>query len=175
MFMLAHLVSSLECGLCIAAPLDKLTRTARGGCRLESPLLGMEMAQIGRIGVISLRSTGPSTESVSLLTREKEIRYAPPPDGYRHVPLHRHRGVHPPAPAGRRALPEPPGGVSIPGATCHPEEWRPRGLHARRCLLRGLRLRHRCDLCSSGDATHPRLACLAGGRACVRAHRPAHR
>src|SRR6266487_6598308 len=116
MFMLAHLVSSLECGLCIAAPLDKPTRTACGVCRLESPLLGMEMAQIGRIGVISLRSTGPSTESVSLLTREKEIRYAPPPDGHRHVPLQRHRGVYSVASAPGRALPQRAGGVSIPGA-----------------------------------------------------------
>src|SRR2546421_215263 len=87
MFMLAHLVSSLECGLCIAAPLDKPTRTACGGCSLE----------------------------------------------------------------------------------------RPPGRHAGRWLLRGLRSRQRGDRCSRGDATQPRLACLAGGRACARAHGPAHR
>jgi hypothetical protein len=46
-FMLAHIVSSLECGICTAATSNKPTRIALFACSLEIPLLWMEMAQNG--------------------------------------------------------------------------------------------------------------------------------
>jgi len=39
LFVLAYIISSLECGLCIAAPLDKPTRTARGAHELRNEVV----------------------------------------------------------------------------------------------------------------------------------------
>src|SRR2546421_6261839 len=45
MFMLTRILSSLECGICIAAPSDRPRRIALVVCSLHSPLLWIEMAQ----------------------------------------------------------------------------------------------------------------------------------
>src|SRR6266487_2997789 len=109
-----------------------------------------------------------SPEGVRLLTRDKEVLYTSPPEGNRHVALHRHGGVHSSASAVGRALHPPVGGVPPTPPRSIPTVERERRGHPRRCLLRGFCSRHRCRSSGSGSTTCPRLACLArrSGRAC---------
>src|SRR5213082_3055604 len=102
-----------------------------------------------------------STEGLRLLTRDKEALYASPPDGNRHVALHRHGGVHSSASAVGRALHRSARGVPPTPTRSISTVERSRGGHTRRCLLRGFCSRQRCRLRCSGCTTCPRLAFLA--------------
>src|SRR2546421_6153353 len=102
------------------------------------------------------------------LLRDKEVLYVSPPDGNRHVALHRHGGVHSSASAVGRALHRSARGVPPTPTRSISTVERSRGGHTRRCLLRGFCSRQRCRLRCSGCTTCPRLAFLArrSGRAC---------